>query len=76
MYKRVMVHLADYMADKGLSDEDVAKGIDRSRPTVSRIRRRLVRPDWETIEKIRKFTNGFSTADDYQNIEARTEAAQ
>jgi hypothetical protein len=44
-----MVHLADYMADKGLSDEDVAKGIARSRPTVSRIRRRLVRPDWETI---------------------------
>jgi hypothetical protein len=43
MYKRAMVHLADYMADKGLSDEDVAKGIDRSRPTVSRIRRRLVR---------------------------------
>jgi transcriptional regulator with XRE-family HTH domain len=69
MYKGIMVHLADYMADKGLSDEDVAKGIKRSRPTVSRIRRRLVRPDWETIEKITKFTNGFSTADDYQNIE-------
>jgi hypothetical protein len=41
----------------------------RSRPTVSRIRRRLVRPDWETIEKIKKFTDGVSTADDYQNIE-------
>ena len=63
-----MVHLADYMADKGLSDEDVAKGIGCSRPTVSRIRRRLVRPNWETIEAIRKFTNGFSTADDYMNI--------
>lgn len=68
MYKGSMVHLADYMADKGLSDEDVAKGIKRSRPTVSRIRRRLVRPDWETIEAIKKFTNGFSTADDYMNI--------
>lgn len=72
-----MVHLADYMADKGLSDEDVAKGINRSRPTVSRIRRRLVRPDWETIEAIKKFTNGFSTADDYMNIETpAAEAAQ
>lgn len=75
MYKRVMVHLADYMADKGLSDEEVAIGIKRSRPTVSRIRRRLVRPDWETIEKIKEYTEGVSTADDYQNIEAPTEQA-
>ncbi len=71
-----MVHLADYMAEKGLSDEDVAIGIKRSRPTVSRIRRRLVRPDWETIEEIKKFTGGASTADDYQNIEMVTEPAQ
>lgn len=72
-----MVHLADYMADKGLSDEDVAKSINRSRPTVSRIRRRLVRPDWQTIEKIKKFTNGFSTADDYQNLDVQaSESAQ
>jgi hypothetical protein len=27
MYKRDMVHLADYMAEKGLSDEEVAAGI-------------------------------------------------
>jgi transcriptional regulator with XRE-family HTH domain len=69
MYKAGMVHLADYMADTGLSDEDVAKGIGRSRPTVSRIRRRLVRPDWQTIEKIKEFTQGASTADDYQSLE-------
>jgi transcriptional regulator with XRE-family HTH domain len=69
-----MAHLADYMAEKGLSDEAVAEAIQRSRPTVSRIRRRLVRPDWETIEKIKAFTNGASTADDYQNLEAPTEA--
>jgi transcriptional regulator with XRE-family HTH domain len=64
------MHLADYMADRGLSDEDVAKSIDRSRPTVSRIRRKLVRPDWKTIEKIKQFTNGASTADDYQSLES------
>lgn len=71
VYKAGMVHLADYMADEGLSDDDVAKGINRSRPTVSRIRRRLVRPDWETIEEIKKFTNGKSTADDYSSLEAQ-----
>ena len=64
------MHLSDYMILKRLSDDEVAEGIKRSRPTVSRIRRRLVRPDWETIEKIKEFTNGESTADDYQNLEA------
>jgi transcriptional regulator with XRE-family HTH domain len=78
MYKRAMVHLADYMTANGLSDDEVATGISRSRPTVSRIRRRLVRPDWQTIEKIKEFTKGVSTADDYQSLEvaAEGEAAQ
>lgn len=75
MYKAGMVHLADYMATKGLSDDEVATGINRSRPTVSRIRRRLVRPDWATIEEIKTFTKGESTADDYVNI-TQPEAAQ
>jgi transcriptional regulator with XRE-family HTH domain len=69
MYKGTM-HLSDYMAENHLSDEDVAKVINRSRPTVSRIRRKLVRPDWQTIEKIKEFTNGASTADDYQSLES------
>lgn len=61
----VMAHLSDYMAEHGLSDDQVAEGIERSRPTVSRIRRRLVRPDWDTIEKIKNFTNGAVTANDF-----------
>lgn len=70
MYIAGMVHLSDYMKSKSLKDEDVAAGINRSRATVSRIRRRKVRPDWETIEEIKTFTNGVSTADDYQDLEA------
>lgn len=70
MYIQLMAHLSTYMADHNLSDDDVAKGIGRSRPTVSRIRRRLVRPDWETIESIKTFTNGNCTADDFQDLEA------
>lgn len=65
-----MVHLSDYMAEHDLSDDEVAEGIHRSRPTVSRIRRKIVRPDWETIEEIKKYTKGASTADDYQDIAA------
>lgn len=64
------MHLADYMAQKKLDDEDVAKAIGCSRPTVSRIRRKLVRPSWETIEGLRKFTRGAVTAGDFQELAA------
>jgi transcriptional regulator with XRE-family HTH domain len=77
MYKGQM-HLSAYMVKNGLSDEEVATGIKCTRPTVSRIRRRKVRPDWQTIEEIKKFTNGACTADDFQDLETapQNEAAQ
>jgi transcriptional regulator with XRE-family HTH domain len=64
------MHLADFMADNNLKDEQVAKKIRRSRPTVSRIRRKLVRPDWDTIERIRVFTKNAVTADDFAEAKA------
>jgi transcriptional regulator with XRE-family HTH domain len=64
------MHLSDYMAAKNLSDEEVASAIRRSRPTVSRIRRKRVRPDWETLRRIEKFTGGRVTASDFTHIEA------
>ena len=63
------MHLSDYMAKNNLDDDAVAIGIGRTRVTVSRIRRRKVRPDWPTIEEITKFTKGQSTADDYVSLE-------
>jgi hypothetical protein len=65
------MHLSDYMNMHKLDDDAVAAGIGRTRVTVSRIRRRKVRPDWETIEKIKEFTKGASTADDYSSLEAQ-----
>lgn len=64
------MHLSDYMALKDLSDQQVAEGINRSRATVSRIRRRKVRPDWATIEELKVFTDGQVTADDFVQREA------
>jgi len=62
------MHLSDYMTLHKLSDDAVADAIDRTRVTVSRIRRRKVRPDWDTLEKIKEFTGGQSTADDYVKL--------
>lgn len=63
------MHLSEYMSLHDLDDDAVASGIERSRVTVSRIRRRKVRPDWSTIEAIKVFTKGASTADDYSTLE-------
>ena len=56
------------METRGLSDEQVAVAIDVSRVTVSRIRRRKVRPDWSTIGKLKDFSLGEITADDFQDL--------
>jgi transcriptional regulator with XRE-family HTH domain len=59
------MHLSDFMSSKGLSDEAVAEAIGRSRVSVSRYRRRRVRPDWGAIEAIKSFTQGAVLADDW-----------
>jgi transcriptional regulator with XRE-family HTH domain len=62
------------MADKGLSDEDVAGAIGCSRVTVSRIRRRIVRPDWSTIKSLKEWSGGEITADDFEDDPVPAEA--
>lgn len=59
------MHLSEFMAERSLSDEDVAAAVGRNRATVSRWRRRLMRPDWEAIENIKAFTDGVVGADDW-----------
>lgn len=63
------MHLSDYMNEKRLSDEDVAAAIGKSRVSVSRYRRKLVRPEWEAIEALRAFTRNKVTAEDWCRIE-------
>ena len=53
------------MQSRGLSDEQVADAIGRTRATVSRIRRRKVRPDWGTIEALRQFSENEINANDF-----------
>lgn len=74
------MHLADYMAGKNpkrrpLKDEEVAEAIGVSRATVSRIRRRKVRPDWQTIAALNVFSKGKITADDFRDAPIRDEVA-
>lgn len=63
------MHLSIFMQSKNLSDDQVAQAIGVSRVTVSRIRRRKVRPDWPTIQRLRVFSKGDVTADDFEMID-------
>lgn len=62
--------LADYLKGEGLTLEEFAARIDRTAATVSRLARGQQRPDWSTIDAIRRATDGkvqpndfFDTAD-------------
>jgi transcriptional regulator with XRE-family HTH domain len=63
------MHLSTFMKSKNLTDDQVAEAIGVSRVTISRIRRRKVRPDWSTIQNLRVFTKGDVTADDFEMID-------
>ena len=60
------MQLSDYVARENLRDGEFARRIGRSRVTVNRIRRGLVRPSWDTIKAIRAATKGAVTADDFE----------
>ena len=60
-----VMHLSEYMARTGLKDDEVARGINRSRATVSRIRRGKTKPDWSTVSAIARFTNYAVSANDF-----------
>lgn len=73
VYIRIM-HLSDYMAEKGLKDDHVAAGIGCSRVSVSRYRRGLIVPSWPAIEAIKKFTRNAVTEKDWADLAKRRAA--
>lgn len=65
------MHLADFMAINFFTDAHVAAAIGRSRPSVSRYRRGLVRPDWNTILAVQRWSRGVIQPDDWTEIAHR-----
>jgi transcriptional regulator with XRE-family HTH domain len=57
--------LADYMALVGIKDGPFAEKVGRDQSTISRIRRGEVLPDWDTVARIAKATDGAVTANDF-----------
>jgi DNA-binding XRE family transcriptional regulator len=57
--------LADWMTTQGITDDTVATGVETDRTTIGRIRRGLTRPSWELAARLKAFTGGAVTADDF-----------
>lgn len=54
-----------YLETTGKTATQFAKEIGRSEATVSRLRRGLHQPDWETVAAITAATKGAVTANDF-----------
>ena len=61
----LFMKLDQYLTDENVSPIDFAKEIGRDAATVSRLRRELTRPDWETVRRITEATKGRVTANDF-----------
>lgn len=64
-YAKTM-HLSEFMAERNLSDEEVASAIGCHRVTVNRYRRGVKRPDWDAIQKIRIYTKELVSESDWR----------
>ena len=59
------MHLSAYMAERNLSDEQVAGAISKNRVTISRYRRGIERPSSTTIGEIFAWSDGKVTPNDW-----------
>lgn len=55
----------EFLKANAMTQQDFALGIDEPAQNVSRWVRRAGRPRWPQIKKIKSFTNGAVTADDF-----------
>lgn len=70
------MRLSAYMETKGLKDPEVAVAIGRSRASVSRYRRGIERPDWDTIQAIRLWSKGKVRESDWRKLSSAGSGVQ
>lgn len=60
--------LETYLSEHELTDEAFAALINRNQSTVSRLKRGVTRPDWQTLAAIANATDGAVTANDFMPV--------
>lgn len=59
------MQLSEYLASRRIRLRDFAAQVDLSVPTISKLANGVSRPTFETMEAIRKATDGEVTANDF-----------
>jgi len=57
--------LSDFLSERKLTDEAFASMVGMSQSQVSRLRREVSRPSWETLAMIERATDGLVGANDF-----------
>ena len=57
--------LEEYLTSEQMTDAAFAEMIDRDPATISRLRRGITFPDWQTLARIRDVTGGAVTPNDF-----------
>lgn len=67
--------LSAYLSDKNLTDDAFAAIVGMSQSQISRLKRGISRPSWETVAAIERATGGLVTAADFLPAPATGDAA-
>jgi transcriptional regulator with XRE-family HTH domain len=68
--------LAEFMHEKGLSDEALGAALDVSRVTISRLRREKAEPSFELLKRLATYSDGAVTPNDFLRAEMELASSQ
>lgn len=69
------MRLAQYLTDQNLTDEAFAALVGVSQSQISRLKRGISRPSWETVAAIERATGGAVTISDFFSAPVAGDAA-
>lgn len=67
--------LSEYLSERKITDEAFAAEVGISQSQISRLRRGISRPSWESVALIERATEGQVTASDFMPVTSGSEVA-
>lgn len=68
--------LAEWMAERGLKDDDLTEPLGVSRSMVTKLRLRIAKPSYDVMRKLDKFAGGKVTVPEMEPINASPPAPE
>jgi transcriptional regulator with XRE-family HTH domain len=61
--------LAEFMAERGLKDDDLTEALGVGRSMVTKLRLRIAKPSYDVMHRLNAFANGAVTVPEMEPIE-------